>query len=178
MRLIPKYCFFTTGVGKGKEKLISFEDALRKAGIAAYNLVKVSSILPPNCEIISKEKGLERLIPGQILYCVLAENSTNEPYRLISASIGAAIPKDKSKYGYLSEYHDFGVTNSKAGEYAEKLAVQMLLTGWGIPFNENDYDKKKICEKHRIITKNITQSAIGDKGGLWTTVIVAAALLV
>ena len=58
---VPRYVFFTKGVGIHKDKLNSFELALRAAGIAPYNLVKVSSILPPRCRIISKEKGLEML---------------------------------------------------------------------------------------------------------------------
>ena len=45
--MVPKRLFFTKGVGKHKERLTSFELALRDAGIAAQNLVRVSSIFPP-----------------------------------------------------------------------------------------------------------------------------------
>jgi len=179
--IVPKYCFFTKGVGKDKEKLKSFEAALRDAGIAPYNIVRVSSIFPPACKIISRKKGLEKLAYGEIIHCVMAEISTNEPYRLISASIGVAIPEDKSKYGYLSEYHDYGVSDSKAGEYAEDLAAQMLATTLGIPFDpDKDYDYRKeiykLCGKI-VKTDNVTQSAVGDKNGLWTTVVAAAVLV-
>ena len=68
---VPKKVFFTKEVGVHKEKLQSFELALRKAGIEKFNIVKVSSIFPPNCKIISRNKGLEQLIPGEIVYCVL-----------------------------------------------------------------------------------------------------------
>ena len=62
MELIPKQIFFTKGKGVHKDKLASFELALRKAGIEKCNLVYVSSIFPPNCEIIPKNKGLKKII--------------------------------------------------------------------------------------------------------------------
>jgi len=126
--------FFTKGVGVHKEKLSSFELALRDAGIEKCNLVYVSSIFPPNCKTITKEKGVEFLKPGQITYCVMAKNETNEPNRLISASIGLAIPKDNKQYGYLSEHHSFGEKAVKSGDYAEDLAATMLATTLGIQF--------------------------------------------
>ncbi|HJU63692.1 MAG TPA: pyruvoyl-dependent arginine decarboxylase, partial [Candidatus Binatia bacterium] len=51
--MIPKKCFFTKGVGVHKERLASFELALRTAGLAYCNLVLVSSIYPPFCKRIS-----------------------------------------------------------------------------------------------------------------------------
>ena len=79
--LIPKEVFFTSGVGKHKLKLQSFEFALRDAGIEKCNLVTVSSILPPLCNIISKESGISKLSAGQITFCVMARCETNEPNR-------------------------------------------------------------------------------------------------
>jgi arginine decarboxylase len=179
--VIPRKVFFTKGVGKHKERLESFELALRDAGIEKYNLVRVSSILPPGCRIISREAGLKELRPGQIIYCVLSENSSNEPNRLIAASIGCAIPADKTQYGYLSEHHSYGETEDKAGDYAEDLAASMLATTLGIEFDvEKDYDERKEVWKlsNKIVrTRNITQSAIVDKRGLWTTVIAAAVFI-
>ena len=63
--MIPKKCFFTKGVGVHKEKLASFELALRSAGLAYCNLVLVSSIYPPGCKRISKEEGIKLLRPGE-----------------------------------------------------------------------------------------------------------------
>jgi len=176
--MVPRYVFFTKGVGKHKNYLQSFESALRSAGIEKYNIVKVSSILPPNCKIISRKKGLSMLKPGQIIYCVMSENSTNEPHRLIAASIGVAIPANRENYGYLAEYHSFGETDEKAGEIAEDMAATMLATTLGIKFDpDKAWDERK--QEYRasgliIKTSNITQSAKGDKNGLWTTVIAAA----
>lgn len=179
--IIPKKVFLTKGAGKHKEKLASFEAALRDAGIAPFNIVRVSSILPPGAKILSKSKGLQYLSPGEIVYTIMSESGTNEPHRLIAASIGIAIPAEKNQYGYLSEYHSYGETEPKAGDKAEDLAAQMLATTLGVPFDpDTSYDERK--ELWKISTKivktmNITQTAIGDKYGLWTTVIAAAVLI-
>ena len=178
---VPKRMFLTKGVGKHREKLTSFELALRSAGIAACNLVRVSSIFPPRCKLMSRAEGIKELKPGQVTFCVMSENSTREPHRLIASSIGVAIPADRNTYGYLSEHHSFGETEEIAGDYAEELAAEMLATTLGVEFDpDRSWDEKK--EIYRISNKivrtmNITQSAIGDKRGLWTTVLSASILL-
>jgi len=179
--MIPEKIFFTKGVGVHKDKLASFEAALRNAGIEQCNLVYVSSILPPDCKIISKEAGLKLLMPGQITYCVMARNETNEPNRLVSAAIGVANITDKDKYGYLSEHHTFGETAKVSGEYAEDLAATMLATTLGISFDPNiAWDERKQIYKtstYKFKTRNIVQSAQGNKNGQWTTVIAAAVFI-
>ncbi|MCH6553423.1 MAG: pyruvoyl-dependent arginine decarboxylase [Candidatus Acidiferrales bacterium] len=178
---VAKKIFLTKGVGKHRERLSSFELALRSAGIASYNLVRVSSIFPPHCKLIPRTEGLKILKPGQIVFVVLSENSTREPHRLIAASIGLALPADKSMYGYLSEHHSFGETEDRAGEYAEELAAEMLATTLDVEFDADlNWDEKK--EIYRISNKivrtmNVTQSAVGDKRGLWTTVLASAILI-
>jgi len=178
MIVIPKRIFLTKGVGKHKEKLSSFELALRSAGVARFNLVSVSSIFPPGCKLISRSSGLKLMQDGEVIFSVMSRNSTNEPNRLISASVGLALPVDKKQYGYLSEHEAFGMTEKKAGDYAEDLAATMLATTLGIDFNvDTSYDEKKESWKisGKIVrTANITQSAEGDKNGLWTTVVAAA----
>lgn len=175
---MPKYVFFTKGAGKHKDKLQSFELALRKAGIEKYNLVRVSSIFPPKCKIITTIKGQAMLDDGEIVFCVMSENSTNEPNRMVSASIGLAVPSEPNHYGYLSEHHAFGETDEKAGDYAEDLAASMLATTLGIEFDPaKNYDERKEIYRMSgqiIKSRNTTQSAIGDKTGLWTTVVAAA----
>ena len=176
--MVPNKVFFTKGVGVHKEKLASFELALRTAGLAYCNLVLVSSIYPPGCKRISKEDGVKLLRPGEIVFCVYDRESNNEPNRLVAASVGVAIPADENQHGYLSEHHSFGETDEKAGEYAEDLAASMLATTLGIEFNpDTAWDEReqifKMSEKI-VRTTNITQSAIGNKDGLWTTVFAAA----
>jgi arginine decarboxylase len=178
---VPKRMFLTKGVGKHREKLTSFELALRNAGIAACNLVRVSSIFPPRCKMIPRAEGIKELQPGQVTFVVISENSTREPHRLIAASVGVALPADRDTFGYLSEHHSFGQTEEVAGEYAEELAAEMLATTLGVEFDsDRSWDEKK--EIYRISNKivrttEITQSAVGDKRGLWTTVLAASVLL-
>jgi len=180
--MTPKRIFFTKGVGVHKNKLSSFELALRNAGIEKCNLVYVSSIFPPKCNIVSRAAGLKILRPGQITYCVMARNETNEPNRLISAAVGFAMPKDFTNYGYLSEHHAFGEKAVVSGEYAEDLAATMLATTLGIPFDPDQaWDERKQFYKasgHIFKTKHICQSAEGNKDGLWTTVLASAVFIV
>jgi len=177
LNLIPKKVFFTRGVGYHSEELASFELALRDAGIEKFNLVTVSSIFPPHCEIISKKEGLKLLQPGQITFCVMSKLTSNEPHRLIVASVGCAIPKEKNVYGYLSEHHRFGQNEQEAGDYAEDLATMMLATTLGIEFDEDaNWDEKrqvwKISDKI-VITSSIAQEAIVPKNK-YATVLAAA----
>ncbi len=182
MFAIPKEIFLTRGVGRHREKLASFEMALRNAGIAQFNLVSVSSIFPPGCKVVSRAAGLKKLQPGQIVPCVMSQNQTNEPRRLIAASVGLAIPKDRTKYGYLSEHHSFGENEQVAGDYAEDIAAEMLATILGLEFDpDTSWDEKRELWKisgQIVRTRNITQTALGSANGYWTTVVAAAILIV
>ena len=179
--MVPSRVFFTKGVGVHKERLASFELAMRAAGIAHCNLVLVSSIYPPGCKIIPREEGLKLLRPGEIVFAIYDRESSNEPNRLVAASVGLAVPADPSMHGYLSEHHSFGETDERAGEYAEDLAASMLATTLGIEFNpELDWDEREHLFKMSgkiVRTSNITQSAVGNKDGLWTTVFAAAVFI-
>lgn len=176
-RLVPQRAFFTKGKGIHREKLNSFELALRDAGIAHLNLVKVSSIFPPRGKILAKAKALKQMKPGQITFVVMSENATNEPSRLIGASIGLARPRDTEKWGYISEHHSFGETARKAGDYAEDLAATMLATVLGVDFDpDKNYDERKEIYRMSgeiVDSRSIVQTAEGNKDGLWTTVVAA-----
>ncbi|MEK6926472.1 MAG: arginine decarboxylase, pyruvoyl-dependent [Nanoarchaeota archaeon] len=178
--MVPKKIFFVKGVGRHRERLASFEAALRDAGIEKYNLVYVSSIYPAGCKNISKEEGLKLVQPGEIVFCVMARSETNEHNRLIVSSIGVAIPKEGEQYGYLSEHHGYGETEKIAGDYAEDLAASMLATTLGLEFDpEKSWDEREQEYKASgkiFKTKNVTQSAEG-KSGVWTTVLSAAVLI-
>jgi len=152
--MIPKKCFLTAGVGKHEDKLFSFELALRDAGIEGFNLIPVSSIFPPNCDLVSKEEGLRYLNSGEIVFVVMAEDSTNEPGKTVSASVGLAYWK--GGHGYLTEY------SGKSGEYAEQMARNMLKSKFGVSDEE-------------IHSTNVSISTVSN--GLWTTVVAAAVFI-
>ena len=150
-------------------------------GSSDLNLVTVSSIKPPKCKILTISEGRKYLLSGQITFAVMARSSTKEPNRLIAASIGLANPKEDDKYGYLSEHHSTGETAQKAGDYAEDMAMEMLATTMGLPNDPSlTWDDKE--EQWRLSgkiynTQNYTQSAEGNKDGLWTTVVSAAVFI-
>jgi arginine decarboxylase len=178
--LVPTKVFLTKGVGQHKYKLKSFEQALRKAGVAHLNLVTVSSILPPKCKIISREKGVKLLTPGAISFCVMARSDTNEHGRLVASSVGVAVPRDGGRWGYLSEVHGHGMNSQQAGDMAEDLAAGMLGTTLGMEFDpDKAWSEKEQAYKSSglfIKTTNITQTAKGKKG-LWTTTVALAMFL-
>ena len=180
--LVPKKMFFTKGVGTHKAELRSFELALRDAGIEKCNLVHVSSILPPDCKVISRNEGLKEVYPGMITYAVMSRCCGNEPHRLIAASIGCAVPADKNTYGYLSEHHSFGQNEKVAGDLAEDLAVEMLASTLGLEFDEDkSWDENKAIYhlSDKIVrTSNMTQSAVVGPEGNFTTVLASAVFLI
>jgi len=180
MTMVPSRVFFTKGVGSHRDELRSYELALRAAGIEKFNLVNVSSILPPGCKVVSRSIGLKELVPGQITYVVMSRLSSNEPRRLLAASVGCAIPADRNLYGYLSEHYAFGQTEKVSGDYAEDLAAAMLASTLGIEFDENkNWDEKEEVfriSKKIVRTTNITQSAVIRNAG-YTTVIACAVFL-
>ena len=177
---VPEQVFFTKGVGVHRFRLSSFEDALRNAGVANQNLVSVSSILPPGCKIIPKEEGLKKLSPGSIRFTVMARIDTNELGRRIGASIGLAQPKDITKWGYLSEVHDYGLTHKECADMSEDLAATMLGTTLGIELDPEKawIEREKIYKATGLIvhTSNVTQIAVGKKD-LWTTAIAMAVFI-
>ena len=179
--LVPRRMFFTKGAGKHRENLQSFEEALRDAGIASYNLVRVSSIYPPGCKIVSRDKGLSFLSPGEIVFVVLAETRTNEPNRLAGAGIGLAIPANPAQHGYIAEHHGFGMTQKACADYVEDMAATMLAQTQGIDLDpDKAYIERKDIYKAKglvVRTRAVVQTVEGDKRGLWTTAVAAAVLL-
>ena len=178
--LLPKQVFLTKGVGRHKYQLKSFEAALRQAGVAQQNLVQVSSILPSKCRVVSRENGPKKLVSGTICYCVLARADTNEHQRLVASSIGLAVPKDDTKWGYLSEVHGHGMNRKEAADMAEDLAAGMLGTTLGLEVDPNKAwsEKEQVYKSSGLIirTSNVTQTARGQKD-LWTTTVAIAMFL-
>ncbi len=176
--MVPHEVFFTRGVGRHVHRLQSFELALRNAGIAFCNLVTVSSIFPAGCKIISRAKGISKLRPGELTYCVMARSDTDEPSRRICAGVGLAVPAVGDHYGYISEHHGYGMNRQQCGDLVEDMAATMLATTLGIEFDpDKAYDERK--EIYRMSGKIVrtraeVQTAEGDEKGHWTTVMTAA----
>ena len=179
--LMPHSVFFVAGAGQHREKLVSFEAALREAGIEAFNLVGVSSILPPKCKVVTPEEGLKQLHPGQIVHCVLPRMETNTEGRRIAASIGMARPIDMAHHGYLAEVHEYHLSEAEAAAKGEILAVAMLATTLGMEFElESKWEVPKggySLNGRELSTKGVAASALGQHG-YWSTVIASAVFVI
>ncbi len=177
----PTRLFLTKGVGVHRHALTAFEFALRDADIEQQNLVYVSSILPPRCEVMSREAGAELLRPGDITFCVMARAETNEFGRHVYASLGLAKPADPEMYGYISEQHGYGMTAEAAGEQAEDLAATMLASTLGLDFDPDAAwnERKQIYEHSHLIIDSTSVTATAECGpdGHWTCVVAAAVFL-
>ena len=174
----PTSLFLTRGIGIHRDRLTSFELALRDADIEQQNLVSISSILPPRCRLVGREDGVATLRPGEITFSVLARAETDEPGRRVHASIGLARPADPDMYGYIAEHHGFGATAEESGEYCEDLAATMLASTLGIEFDPAAAwnERKKVYEHSQLIVESLsmTAAAEGDAGGHWTCAVAAA----
>ncbi len=178
---IPKRVFLTSGVGTHRQQLPAFEFALRDADIEQQNLVSVSSILAPQCELIPRAVGVADLRPGEITFCVMARAETNEPGRLITAGIGLARPTDPELHGYISEHHGFGMSVAETRDYVEDLAASMLASSLGVELDPDTAwdERKRVYEMRNLIvdTLSIAASASGAPRGAWTCVVAAAVFL-
>src|SRR5688572_6258622 len=112
---VPKYAFFTKGTGRGMYELVAFDAALREAGIASQNLVPVSSVFPPECQLISKEEGVARMKPGQVTFSVMARHDSNTAHQQIASAVSLIRLKDRSQFGYLAEHHSSGQSEEVIG---------------------------------------------------------------
>ncbi len=176
--MVPHSIFFVKGVGVHPLEIVSFDLALRDAGIERFNLVPVSSICPPGCKIVTPEEGLKQLSPGEIVFCVMARTQTDSPGRKLGASLGVALPSDKGKYGYLGEHWTFDDDVEHLGEHTQNIAATMLASKLGMDIKDDGQPPgpKEFYLSAGKISKifDVTQVSEGDKGGAWTTVVAAA----
>lgn len=167
--LVPRYAFLTKGAGKGDHTLAAFDAALREAGVAAQNLVPVSSVFPPECRLISRDEGQAMLRVGQVTFCVMARIESNVSETTVAAAIGLALPEDGvSEYGYIAEHHEVGQSERGARESAEGLAVKLLAAKLG-----------GSAEQVRVATRtSIAQTASVAPGGLWVSAVALCVFVV
>lgn len=136
--LVPKYAFFVSGTGTHKDRLQAFDHALLDAGPLAHNLVSVSSIMPAGCKTISPDEGFGMLTAGQITFCIMARQDTNQHGEFASAAVGSVKSEDPQKFGYISEYHGNARGQQEAETIAKRLAVEMFKTKTGIQIKNGD----------------------------------------
>jgi arginine decarboxylase len=97
------------GAGEASTPLSAFDGALNDAGVCNYNLITLSSVIPPNSVV---ERTTKFKTPesewGYKLYCVMAEERCNEAGKFIAAGIGWYQLEDRR--GLFVEHHLIGDT--------------------------------------------------------------------
>lgn len=139
----PTKYFLVSGASDGFTPLNAFDGALLAAGIGNTNLVKMSSIVPPRCQLIAPIQ----LPPGTLVPVAYAAITNDEPGQIISAGVAIALPKDEDKNGLIMEYSAKGDKN-KIEEIVRNMAAEgMKLRGWEIKDIQSiaiEYTVKKI----------------------------------
>src|SRR5262245_23784309 len=102
----------TAGTAEGGTPLNAFDNALLTAGIGNVNLIKVSSIIPPEVDVVE----LPQIKPGALVPTAYAAMTSTTPGQIIAAAVGYALPVDRTKPGVIMEFHD--VTDRGTAEEA------------------------------------------------------------
>ena len=130
----------TAGTAEGGTPLNAFDNALLAAGIGNVNLIKVSSILPPEVDIVD----LPQIKPGALVPTAYAAMTSEVPGEVVAAAVGWARPVDSAKNGVIMEFHD-----KATREEAERMIVQMLEEAFRVR-GEKIRDMKVFAVEHRV----------------------------
>ena len=148
--ILPRMYLLVGGNGDAKYSLNAFDRALRKAGVGDLNLVKVTSILPPNAT-----PGLRADIPnGAVVFAAMGSITSSQPDDLLSAAVAIGLPTDKSAPGVLME-HSGHKPASVVEEEVRFMAEQALL--------DRDCevaDIKSVSSEHRVVESGAAIAAV------------------
>jgi arginine decarboxylase len=130
----------TAGTAEGGTLLNAFDNALLTAGIGNVNLIKVSSIVPPEVDIVE----LPRIKPGALVPTAYAAITSATQGQIIAAAVGYALPADRTKPGVIMEFHD--VTDRGTAEEVTRgmLAEALRVRG------ETVREMKVVAVDHRV----------------------------
>ncbi len=130
----------TAGHAEGSTPLNAFDNALLAAGIGNINLVKISSIVPPDVDIVD----LPQIKPGALIPTAYAWETSSVPGEVISAAVGYALPKDRTRAGVIMEHHA-KVPRAEA----ERMIRQMLEEAFRVR-GEAIREWKVFAAEHRV----------------------------
>lgn len=117
----PKNYTLVSGIGKSKHKLSAFDDALRKAGIGDYNLVKVSSILPSSCRYcphIPKGDGRMLLAAYSTITVCVGEKA--------ETAVAVAVPQSDNDSGVIFETSLLN-SNQQAANIVQEMCAEAMI---------------------------------------------------
>lgn len=134
----------TAGRGEGSTTLSAFDAALKAAGIHNYNIIKLTSVIPPRSKVAVKKWKNAPIEHGKKLYTVLAEIRSDVLGRSIAAGIGWYQSNDGR--GIFAEHHDMieNLDTKKAEENVAKkieATVKDLCANRGYSFNKGKFKK-------------------------------------
>jgi arginine decarboxylase len=128
--------YVAPGIGEGPTKLAAFDAALNNAGIANCNLIRLSSVIPPETNIVDLDSGVpEGAVPsvwGDRLYVVYAEQRVDTPGEKAWAGIGW-VQDEATKKGLFVEHE--GLDEQSVREDIVK-SLGALMTTRGVDFGE------------------------------------------
>jgi arginine decarboxylase len=130
----------TAGSAEGGTALNAFDNALLAAGIGNVNLVRVSSIVPPDVDIVD----LPQIKPGSIVPTAYAAITSETPGETITAGVGYALPEDRTKAGVIMEYHD------RADRATAEQSVRAMLAEAFAVRGERVRELRVVVAEHRV----------------------------
>ena len=130
----------TAGHAEGGTALNAFDNALLAAGIGNINLLKVSSILPPEVPVVE----LPKIKPGALVPTAYAAITSETPGETVAAAVGYAVPDDPAKNGVIMEFH--GVASR---EEAERQILAMLDEAFRVR-GETIAEQRVVAVEHRV----------------------------
>lgn len=125
--------FITSSTGSGNTELSAFDKALFNGGVANTNLIILSSIIPPDPEIIIEKPKILESEYGKRLYVVLAQNRTSEVNQKISAGIGWVVEKN-SRFGLFVEHQ--GGSKQEVEQLIKSSLTDMIMSRSEYLFSE------------------------------------------
>jgi arginine decarboxylase len=146
----PTHYFLVSGASEGFTPLNAFDGALLSAGIGDTNLVKMSSIVPPRCQLISPVP----LPPGSLVPTAYASISSDIPGEIISSAVAVALPKEPHYPGLIMEYSGRGTKVD-----IEETVRRMALEGMKLRMRETK-DLISIAVEHRVQKVGATLAAV------------------
>ncbi len=127
---LPSRFCIRVGAGRGETELLAFDKALFAAGISHYNLVKVSSIIPPGAVLVDEID----FPPGSLLPIAFSSLVSGEEGLVISAAVAAGIPASPDDVGVIMEFS--GPVLLDEAENRVRFMAQEALNSRGIGIKE------------------------------------------
>jgi arginine decarboxylase len=95
----------SVGCGTGPTRLAAFDAALFAAGVAGFNIIRLSSVIPPHA-VVREVPGPEQVqgAPGDVAYCVYTAAYASNPGNQAWAGLAWAIDPQPSGAGVFVEH--------------------------------------------------------------------------